>query len=415
MVRTGRIGLALAGGGPLGATWELGALVALQEALPELEFSALDGYVGVSAGSFIAAGLANGLSPRAMCDAFIEGDDSLGESVHPGLFVQPAWAEALRRLASLPARLAGAAYDLALGQRSVLAAAERLAAALPSGLFSSLPMQQQLQRLFSQPGRSDDFRQLKHPLVLVATDLDNGEAAPFGLPGWDAVPISLAVAASSALPGLFPPVRIGGHDYVDGALKKTLHARVLLDQGLDLLLCLNPLVPFDATQAHPRVLEGGPRRIPRIADGGLPLVLSQTFRTLIHSRLELGLKGYDTSHPGTDIVLFEPESRDPRMFGAHLFSYRQRGALAEHAYQTMRQDLRSRRLALGPVLARSGLKLDDAVLDDPRRVLLRRPGPLSLAGRRPRLRTALAQPLKRLQDTLDELEDRLRRSLQVPR
>ena len=88
--------------------------------------------------------------------------------------------------------------------------------------------------------------------MLVATDLDSGDSAPFGQPGWDHVPISRAVQASAALPGLFPPVRIGGRHYVDGALKKTLHATVLLEEGLDLLLCLNPLVPFDARRAAAR-------------------------------------------------------------------------------------------------------------------------------------------------------------------
>ena len=125
------------------------------------------------------------------------------------------------------------------------------------------------------------------------------------------MPISRAVQASSALPGLFPPVEIDGRFYVDGALKKTLHASVLLDEGLDLLLCLNPLVPFDATHApRHRVLSSGEPRIPRLVDGGLPVVLSQTFRTLIHSRLELGMKGYERSHPDTDILLFEPDQRD---------------------------------------------------------------------------------------------------------
>ena len=42
-----RIGLALAGGGPLGAIWEVGALCALAEALPGVDFVGLDGYVGV--------------------------------------------------------------------------------------------------------------------------------------------------------------------------------------------------------------------------------------------------------------------------------------------------------------------------------------------------------------------------------
>ncbi|WP_325417221.1 patatin-like phospholipase family protein [Aquabacterium sp.] len=396
-----RIGLALAGGGPLGATWELGALCALEEALPGVDFTALDGYVGVSAGSFIAAALANGMRPRELCASFIENDGAAGDVVSPTLFVRPAVAELLGRLAMLPLLSTQAGFQLLLGRRSLIATIERLGRALPTGLFSSAPLEARLKQVFSAPGRSDDFRRLKQHLVLVATDLDSGEAAPFGQPGWDHVPISRAVAASAALPGLFPPVAIGGRWYVDGALKKTLHARVLLDQGLDLLLCLNPLVPFDATHSlRHRVLEG--HRIPRIVQGGLPLVLSQTFRTLIHSRLELGLKGYEASHPGTDILLFEPDQRDPEMFLANILSYSQRRLLAEHAYQQTRSDLRSRRGTLGTMLAQHGLVVDDAALNDPARHLV------SASSRR-RVRNALAQPLRRLDAVLDDLEQALAR------
>jgi len=391
-----RVGLALAGGGPLGATWELGAICALEEALPGLDFTDLSGYVGVSAGSFIAAALANGMRPRQLCASFIENDESAGaDVVSPTLFVRPAIAELLGRLASLPVLATQAGIQLLLGRRSLIASVERLGRALPTGLFSHGPLEARLQEVFSGPGRSNDFRRLKNRLVLVATDLDSGEAAPFGKPGWDHVPISRAVAASAALPGLFPPVAIGGRWYVDGALEKTPHARVLLDQGVDLLLCLNPLVPFDATHSRRhRILDGG-GRIPHIVQGGLPLVLSQTFRTLIHSRLELGLKGYESSHPQTDIVLFEPDQRDPEMFLANILSYSQRRHLAEHAYQAMREDLRSRRSSLGALLARHGLSLDDAVLDDPKR---------HLVGRKPAHRGQLAHPLKRLDEVLDDLE-----------
>jgi NTE family protein len=62
--RKPKVALALAGGGPLGAIYEIGALCALDEALEGLDFTALDHYVGVSAGGFIAAGLANGMSPH---------------------------------------------------------------------------------------------------------------------------------------------------------------------------------------------------------------------------------------------------------------------------------------------------------------------------------------------------------------
>ncbi len=218
--------------------------------------------------------------------------------------------------------------------------------ALPTGLLSNHRIDTRLRRQFAAPGRSNDFRQLKRKLELVATDLDNGESAPFGQPGFDHVPISEAVQASVALPDLFPPVAIDGRHYVDGALKKTLHASVLLDEGLDLLICLNPLVSFDASAStRHRVLAGAEARIPRLVDGGLPVVLAQTFRTLIHSRLELGMKGYELSPPDTTILLFEPDPRDPQMFLASTFSYAQRCALAEHAYQRTRQMLGSRRAA----------------------------------------------------------------------
>src|SRR3546814_18119141 len=54
-----RIGLAIAGGGPIGGMYELGALRALDEALDGLDLTDLDRYVGVSSGAFLAAGLAH--------------------------------------------------------------------------------------------------------------------------------------------------------------------------------------------------------------------------------------------------------------------------------------------------------------------------------------------------------------------
>ena len=396
-----KVGLALAGGGPLGAIYEIGALCALEEAVPGLDLNALDGYVGVSAGAFVAAGLANGMTPRQLCRAFIQNDGPREDIVRPGMFMRPALTEFAQRLASLPGVATMAAFGYVFKGRTLLASLEHLGRALPTGLFSNAPLERQMRRLLSVPGRSNDFRRRQQErggrLVLVATDLDSGEAAPFGLPGWDHVPISEAVAASAALPGLFPPRPIDGRWYVDGALKKTLHARVLLDMDLDLVLCLNPLVPFDATHAlRHRVLGDAEERIPRLVQGGLPLVLSQTFRSLIHSRLELGMKGYEASHPGTDLLLFEPDHRDPALFMANTFGYGQRQRLAEHAYQRTRADLRSRRSGLDATLRRHGLALDHAALDDEKRTLLKR--------RRAHTGNRAARTLRRLDEVLDDLQ-----------
>ena len=125
------------------------------------------------------------------------------------------------------------------------------------------------------------------------------------------------------------------------------------------------------------------------------MVLSQTFRSLIHSRLELGIKGYESSHPHTDVMLFEPDHRDPEIFLSNVFSYAQRQRLAEHAYQRTRADLRSRRSVLRAQLQKHGLQLNDAALDDRQRTLLRRKPP---AGRR----SAFA--LRRLDEVLDDLD-----------
>ena len=395
-LRKPRIGLALAGGGPLGAIYEIGALCALDEAFVGLDLTQLSGYVGVSAGGFVAAGLANGMSARDLCASFIENTSKTNDLFSPSLLMKPAWDEYFRRAAALPSLSAQAAYQYFVKGRSRMAAFERLGRALPAGIFSGQAMQERLAQLFSAPGRSNDFRQLKRKLVLVATDLDSGEAVPFGEPGLDDVPISLAVQASAALPGLYAPVEINGRTCVDGALKKTLHASVLLDEGLDLLICLNPLVPFDATHTtRHRVLGSNDERIPRLIDGGLPVVLSQTFRSLIHSRLELGMKGYAQTHPQTDILLFEPDHRDAELFLANTFSWSQRRALAEHAYQRTREMLRSQRSTIAKQLAPHGVTLDHAVLDDAERRLIgraRRGGP----------RTARA--LRKLEETLADLE-----------
>ncbi len=384
-----RLALALAGGGPLGAIYEIGALCALDACMPGLDLNRCDHYVGVSAGGFIAAGLANGMTPRELRDAFI--DDRPGpQSFDPSWLLKPAWGELAGRAARVPGLTASALQAWLLQGKSFTSAFERLGAALPTGVLDNEAIHRQIERLFSLPGRTNDFRQLGPKLTLVATELDSGEAAPFGRPGWDHVPISRAIQASAALPGLFPPVCIDGQHYVDGALKKTVHASVALDDGIDLLICLNPLVPFQAVPDAPRR-----RGIPALVEGGLPAVMSQTFRSMIHSRLALGFKHYERAYPDTDILLIEPDQRDAELFFANTFSYSQRRELAEHAFQQTRRLLLTRADELAPRLARHGVALDRAALSDPDMRLL---PPLL-----PR-RAVASDPASRLHRALDRLQ-----------
>ncbi len=405
--RRPRIALALAGGGPLGAIYEIGALCALDEALDGICFTDLDHYVGVSAGSFIAAALANGMGPHQLCRSFIDNDQPAASGAEasdrfdPAWLMRPAVGEFVRRSIMLPGLLASAVWRATVQRKSLVSALELLGPALPTGIFTGDEMNRQLSTMFSQPGRTNDFRQLKSRLTLVSTNLNSGQSAPFGQPGWDTVPISRAVQASAALPGLFPPVEIDNQYYVDGALKKTLHATVALEEGVDLLLCLNPLVPFDATRAMPSVLQRGlppeRQRIPSIVDGGLPGVLSQTFRSMIHSRMELGMKHYERSYPNTDIILIEPDQRDPEMYLANTFSYSQRRALAEHAYQQTRHMLRSNKTMLSRKLGKHGISINTGVLNDSKRQLVQPLPPTSRIGR----------AIVNLQEVMNDLESAL--------
>lgn len=395
-----RVALALAGGGPLGAIYEIGALCALEEVLSGFRLESCDHFVGVSAGGFIAAGLANGMSPRQLCDLFIDPTESGAEAFDPAWLMRPAYAEMAQRLTRLPGLGARALWSWTVGGKPLISALEKMAPALPTGVFSNEAVHRQIERLFTAPGRTNDFRQLKKRLTLVATHLDSGEAAPFGRPGWDHVPISKAIAASAALPGLFPPVEIDGRHYVDGALKKTMHATVALDEGVDVMFCLNPLVPFDATapESPPRhPVRKGRTTIPSMVEGGFPAVMSQTFRSMIHSRLELGMKQYEHLYPNTTIVLIEPDHRDGELFLANTFSYHQRRELAEHAYQQTRQLLRSQFTTLSHRLARHQLRLDPAALQDDGRRLLK---PHEASGR-------FSRSLRQLHDSVDDLQHAL--------
>ena len=393
--RQPRTALALAGGGPLGAVYEIGALMALSEALDGLDFNDLDIYVGVSAGGFIAAGLANGLSPAYLYRMFID-SESAEVPFEPEMLLQPALGEYRRRAARLPSLVVDSLRDYLRNpiQHDVLASFQRLSRAIPTGVFDNAGVSDFLTRLFSLPGLSNDFRRLRKRLFLVATDLDSGTAVAFGDAGHDHVPIATAVRASAALPGLFPPVEIDGHWFVDGALKKTLHASVALREGARLVLCINPLVPFDATHAaHEKHLR---RR--RLVDGGLPVVLAQTFRAIIHSRMKTGLAKYGIEYRDADVILFEPERDDADMFFTNIFSYADRKRLSEQAYRKTREELLRRHDELAPQFARHGVTINRAVLEDSHRSLSRRMGRLRRRRAGPMGLTALC-----LSDILDEL------------
>ncbi len=355
----------------MGGIYEVGAMAALTEALDGLDFTTLDVYVGVSAGALMSAAVANGLGPAKLARMLVENDSD--EGFDPEMLLRPAFAEYLQRALVVPVLFWSSLrqYLSDPWHLRLVESFQGLSHALPAGVFNGAGIDQLLRRWFSTAGRTNDFRRLKHPLFIVATDLDTGESVAFGSEGHDEVPISLAVQASAALPGLFPPVRIGDRYFVDGALIKTLHASVALQAGADLLICINPLVPFDSRLAAKRPAHEHPTPAPaHLVDGGLPVVLSQTFRAIIHSRMRTGMDRYRHEYEGKDVVLFEPTRDDADMFFTNVFSYRGRSRLCEHAYQRTRSDLYRRRHELRPIFARHGIEMNLGVLKDHSRSLL---------------------------------------------
>ncbi|CAM2069906.1 Patatin-like phospholipase family protein [Sulfidibacter corallicola] len=359
-----KIGLAMAGGGPEGAVYEIGAIRALDDAIEGLDVNDLHVYVGVSAGAFVTSCLANNVTSAQLARAVVNIDphDHLFD---PSMFLTPALGLFVKSGMMLPRLMMESIRDYMLNkhEQGLVNSFTRLGRAIPVGLFDNEPLREYLERVFNKPGRTDDFRQLGKKLFVIATDLDTSHAVVFGRGEYAHIPISLAVQASTALPGLYPPVVIEDRSYVDGVLRRTLHASTILDENLDLALCVNPIVPVDTS----RSVEEGYMRRGKLTDRGMPTVLSQTFRTLIHSRMRVGFRRYDNQYKGTDLVLIEPEPHDYRMFFTNIFSFSKRKAVAEHAYRSIMRHLASRLEELDPVFEKHGMRLRHDVIfrEDP--------------------------------------------------
>jgi len=387
-----KVGLALAGGGPVGAIFELGALRALDEAIDGLRMHELDVYVGVSAGGVIAASLANGISTGEMCRIFM-GHEHAQHAFEPEKLLQPAYGEYFQRARSVPKILTDSLLNLIRdpAHASVSRFMGALGAAVPSGIFDNEAVHEFLLSVFESSKTTNDFRELKRSLYVVAVDLDSGAAVRFGGKGFDDIPISRAVQASAALPGMYPPVKIGDRYFVDGALRRTMHASIALDEGADLVLGINPLVPYDSSSNETDLT------IPvrKLIQGGLPMILSQTFRAMIQSRMNVALEKYTRTHPGADIMLVQPHRGDEAIFFTNIFSFASRQALCDHAYRRTRANLLQNAQQIESCLNRHGMSLNLARLEDPDRSLLESLNDSWFAS---------TQTARSLSQTLDDLE-----------
>jgi predicted acylesterase/phospholipase RssA len=315
----------LAGGGIVGGLYEVGALLALDALCDGFTTCDFDLYVGSSAGAFVAALLANGVSAETLREA-VESDPRTLPRLSASQFLSLPWRAYLQTIPRLAAAMPRVAHHLVVhwGDALVLDTLTSLVRHLPHGLFTLDGLEAYVRRVLVRGGRTNEFRRLRPKLLVPATVLDTGAIRVFGDSPREHTPISAAVAASAAVPLLFEPVRIDGVDYVDAAITKTAHAGLALERGADLVVLLNPIRPL--------VLEGGGRDT--IRDGGALAIASQALRITLQRRLHDGLRRHAHDHPAAEIVLLEPYERDLELFDYPLMTYALRHEVIRRGYRT---------------------------------------------------------------------------------
>lgn len=120
--------------------------------------------------------------------------------------------------------------------------------------LQSLIPNERLQRLLAARLPVKSFRELTLPVSVSATNLRNGDETWFG--GLDApdAPLVPSLLASSAIPALLPPVRIGDQLYIDGGATNNLPLFHLAQQGCSVIYACNVGYAGDAQQPPANLL-----------------------------------------------------------------------------------------------------------------------------------------------------------------
>ena len=353
-----RTALVLGGGGFTGGVYEIGALRALDLLAVNRTVNQFDVYVGTSAGSFVAALAANGVTPEEMMRVVNKQVPTPFRDVDRGTLMRPNALEFAESAALMPLRLLGLARSLVgqLRSASVIDLAVGVAESMPSGLYDGRGIQEYLEAVLSDPDRVNDFRLLENELFLTATDLDTCERIVLGGPDWDDVPIARAVAASTALPMVYKPVQIKGRDLVDGGLRSTTNVDIAVEAGAKFVIVVNPLVPYvnDFQKVIPTMWGS---RVRRVRDMGFPQIGYQAFKLLAHQHLHEAVAHWKERYPGVDIILIEPELNDELMFETNVLNFARRVEIARHGFESVTLKLASEYDDLRETCAKHGIEI----------------------------------------------------------
>jgi NTE family protein len=350
--------LVLGGGGFTGGVYEIGALRALDLLSVNRTVNQFDVYVGTSAGSFVAAAVANGVTPEEMMRVIVQQVPTPFPDARVSSLLKPNYVEFLTKGALIPFRLAQLVRALIrdLGQISAVDIAVGLAEALPSGVYSGQGIERYVRTILSDPDRTDDFRLLDNELYLAATDLDTCERIVFGAEDWDDVPISTAVSASSALPMIYKPVKVKDRELIDGGILSTTNLDVAVEAGAKFVVVVNPLVPY-VNDFEKRIPTIRGSRARRVSDMGFPQIGYQAFKLLAYQRLHELARRWEDRYPGVDIILIEPEPNDELMFQTSIMNYTSRVDIARHGFQSVTLKLAHDYDRFKRICARHGIEI----------------------------------------------------------
>jgi NTE family protein len=326
-----RVGLVLGAGGVIGGSWLMGALEALEA---ETGWHATDAeqIVGTSAGAVIGALAAAGVPPEYM-SAYAAGEVLDG--------VAEAEARAAASAAATAERASAGDYHLqwafppigpgswrlamsTLLQPHRYSPAALLAGWLPRGFISTAPIRGVVETFVGEDWPA------KTRFWAVAADYGTGRRVAFGRADAPPATVAEAVAASCAIPGFYHPVRIDGRRYVDGGICSVSNLDLLCDEGLDLVICLNPMSSLaQATGGSP-------------ADRMAAIMRSAAGRRLGHEARRL-------REAGTRVLILQPGEQDVGLMGFNLMSGGRRLEVMEQARRSVATELRAIRARGAPL------------------------------------------------------------------
>ncbi len=347
-----RTALCLCGGGITGGMYEIGALAALDD----FGINDFDVYVGTSAGAFVATMLASGMSIKSVFKAVIDEDpaalparrtDIFRFDVRQGLGILrdvvgvlfSAGGQMARFKSPRPAELLGDLLDV-----------------LPAGIFSLAHYERYLERFLRHHSLPTEFAHVQRELYVTANDLDSGHRAVFGQGDLANAPLAKAICASSAIPLFFEPVRFRGRDFVDGAAGKVAHADIAISRGAELVVVLNPLIPYRNNpdrEAMPTPLVGASH----LRDKGLLAVWQQAGKMSTRTKLHQELRRYGASHPHVTIMLIEPREDEGDMFLHNPMSFSSRRRMVHYGYESTARLLRAQRQSYEAAFGRNRVRV----------------------------------------------------------